>query len=209
MSRRTIAISLIIFGLVSIIAIAIWLWWPYRNAAKPVTPTPVAQPPGYSTDQAPAPQPLVNVPVPVPTYNKEQINLTEARLQELLRHKALDFTARAGTYANADEFAGIKQVYVDATPALQTFLETQRLQLVKDHPMRSSAWGQTVRALSSRFASPLPIGGGTSVTIVVQAQAITGADGETQKSYKQATIDFTLVNGAWVANRIVWGDIQI
>lgn len=210
MSRRTIAITLIVFGLFSIIGIGLWLWWPYRKTTTPVVTTPIAiQPPGYSNDQGTSTKPLVNTPVPVPSYNGAQVNLDERRLEEFLRHQAVDFTARAGTYANADEFAGIKQVYVDATPALQAYLETQRLTLVKEHPLRGVAWGQTVRSLSSRFLSPLPIRGSTSVDILVQVQVTAGADGQTQKSYKQATINYTLVDKTWVASRISWSDIQI
>lgn len=211
MSRRTIAILLIAFGLISIIGIGLWLWWPYRKTTVVKTPAPIAQqPPGYSNDQGAATTPIVNAPIAVPSYDRGQEALDERRIEDLLRRQAIDFTARAGTYANADEFAGLKQVYVDATPELQAYLEAQRLQLVKDHPVRGvAAWGQTARALSSKITSALPVRGASSVDVVVQLQVIAGPDGQTQKSYKQATLSYKLVNGIWVANRIVWADLKI
>jgi hypothetical protein len=211
MSRRTIAILLIAFGICSIVGIGLWLWWPYRKAAQP-TPAqaPVAtQPPAYSNDQGIAAEPLVNIPVPVPAYDQGQINLSERQLQEQLRHQAFAFTARAGTYANSDEFAGMKQVYVDASPELQAYLETQRQQLIKDHPVRGAVWGQTVTPLSARFITPLPIRGKSSVDLLVQAQVLAGPDDNIQKGYKQVTLTYTLVNTTWVASRIVWADLAL
>jgi hypothetical protein len=145
----------------------------------------------------------------VPAYDQGQINLSERQLQEQLRHQAFAFTARAGTYANSDEFAGMKQVYVDASPELQAYLETQRQQLIKDHPVRGAVWGQTVTPLSARFITPLPIRGKSSVDLLVQAQVLAGPDDNIQKGYKQVTLTYTLVNTTWVASRIVWADLAL
>lgn len=210
MSRRTIAILLIAFGVLSILGIGLWLWWPYRKGPAPKPAAPIAQqPPGYTTNEPTTTSPLVNTPIPAPRYNPDKTNIDEKRLQEQLRHQATEFVARAGTYASSDEFAGIKQVYVSATPELRTYLETQRQQLLKDHPLRAKAWGQTVYALSSRFLTSLPLGKAQTVEILVQAQVQAGADGEMEKSYKQATVTYSLVNGTWMASRIVWSDLQI
>ncbi len=209
MSRRTIAILLIAFGLISIIGIGLWLWWPYRKTAAPVQVPPVVQPPGYSDDIGTATSSLINTPVLVPAYDRDQINLSERTLQDLLRRQAVDFAARVGTYSNSDEFAGMKQVYVDASLELRTYLETQRGELVKAHPLRGELWGQTARALSSRLLTPPPLAARTSVDVLVQLQIISGPDGQTNKSYREATITYTRINTTWTASRIVWKDIQL
>lgn len=209
MSRRTIAFLLIAFGLLAIVGIGLWLWWPYRKKAVTPVPLPTVQPPAYADDMASTTSPLVNTPIPVPAYDRTEIALNERNLQDLLRRKALDFTARVGTYSNADEFGGIKQVYVDATPELRTYLETQRTQLAKDHPLRGPMWGQTARALSVRFLTLPPLAGKTSVDLVVQVQLVAGPDEQTAKTYREAKISYTLTNNAWMASRIVWSDLQI
>ena len=209
MSRRTIAIILIVLGVLSGIAIIVWLWWPYRKATNPTpAPVPAAQPPAYPSDTSVASSTPIDRPVQVPPSSRTQITLDERRLQETLRHRAVDIASRAGTYANSDEFAGIKQVYVDATPSLQAFLETQRLELVKQHPMRAAIWSQTTRVLSSKIISAVPIQNNTTVDIQVQAQVVSGPDGETVKTYKQAVVTFALSEGTWSVNRIVWSDLN-
>jgi hypothetical protein len=135
--------------------------------------------------------------------------MSERALQDFLRRQAVDFAARVGTYSNSDEFAGIKQVYVDASPELRTYLETQRLELVKAHPLRGELWGQTARSLSSRILTSAPLVGKTSADVLVQLQILSGPDGQTSKSYREAKITYTRANATWTASRIVWTDIQI
>lgn len=202
MSRRSIATALITFGVLLIIGILVWLWWPYHQAAKPVNP--VVQPPAYPAETASVPA-NVNVPIVIPPANQIQVSADERTAQENLRRQSVDFAARLGTYASADEFAGMKQVYVEVTPEVQAFLELQRLELVKSHASRGPSWGQTARSVSSRIVSALPLSTHSDAEVIVQMQLSSGA--ETAKptiTYKELAIHYVKSGGLWRVDRVNW-----
>ena len=206
MSRRTTAILLISAGVAAIVGILIWLWWPYHQASKPVAP--VAQPPAYPTTSTTAPV-AVNVPVAIPAASQAQVSANERVAQEKLRREAVDFAARLATYSSADEFAGMKQVYLQSSPSVQTYLEAERQKLIGEHAMRGPSWGQTARALSSRIVSTLPLSGQKDAEVIVQVQLVNGTEGETLKtSYKEVVLHFTKITTGWQVDRITWQEFN-
>jgi hypothetical protein len=202
MSRRTIAISLIVVGFLAILGVLYWTFLPFfqqRNTTQqpPALPSAGSQQPGGAQ------------PFPMPTKLVEPAPNTaafdERQTEELMKREASGFVERQGTYSNADGFASITTAYGQATIDVQIFLEAKRAELAKAHPVDGPAWGQTTRSLSSAIASPLPVKGKTSATVTVQAQQIVEtsikADGQTV-SYQEYTLEMTLKSGNWLVSKI-------
>ncbi len=197
--RRTQAILLIVFGLAVIIGVILWLLWPSFHKTTPT----YTQPPAYPdtqvqpTNQPPPPVAVVKPPDPAVVNSR--------RVEDKLRRMAQDFTERAGSYSNADGFAGLRNAGLTATPAVREFLTQEQARLTKAYPLRDGAWGQTVNAPASHLTSPTPIGDQQEVTVQVEAQIIT-EDGQAApaKTYRNAEVQFQRAGQDWVVSRFVW-----
>lgn len=198
MQRRTTAFLLIAFGLIVIIGVGFWLFWP---TLKPTT-APVQQPPGYSTSQAQAPIIDQTVPIRAPLTPAAQLSL---KLEERLRRTAQEFVSRTGSYSNADGFSAMHQAGLGATAGVQAYLDAERDRLTKLYPLANGSWGQTARGLASRVTSGTPIVNQTAVTIQVDAQIITEAGMlPPVTSYAQANVTFQKAGTDWSISRLEW-----
>ncbi len=197
MSKRTIAILLIVFGLIAIIAA---LYWTFSPAIKTRSILPSMPKPS-----APIPQPTPSVIIPPappkPTAPRTSVNEEQAEL--VLRQQAMAFVARQGTYTNADGFVALRDVYLDVTPTVRAFYESEQQRLSKEHPLMGDAWLQTTRALSAKITSDLPLIGKTQAVVTVQAQqSIETGQKPVGISYREILVTFTYTQGRWVVSRV-------
>ena len=199
MQRRTTAILLIGFGLIVIIAVLAWLFWPSINTPK----APVEQPPAYPTGQAT--DPVIDQTAPivrVPTTPAGQASL---RIEERLRRTAQDFVSRAGSYSNTDGFNAVRQAGLGTAPAVQAYLNSEQVRLANLYPITGGSWGQTALGLASRVTTPTPIGTQTSVVVQVDAQIITEVGLQPSvKDYRQANVTFQKAGEDWAISRLEW-----
>ena len=203
MSKLNIAILLIVFGTLAILAALYWTFAPViktgsilpnKNQPSPAAPE---SPEGDLKQKPPA---SLLEPPAKPVAREVS---SEEQAQLVLRQQALSFAARQGTYANADGFFALQEVYPDATLTLRAFFEAEQLRLTKEHPSMVSAWLQTTKALSARFTSDLPLAKQKSATVVVQAQQIIETGQKSAViSYHEITITFTLTQGRWLVARV-------
>lgn len=200
MSKRFIAVALSLLAIVALILVGVWLFGGKKKVVQPLPPGRTQYPgvvPGQ-TGKAPT-------PTPSPTDPAER----ERQAQDALNRQASTFAASVGSYSNADGFASIKNLYTQVTSDVKTFLETQRAQLLKNHPTFSSSWGQTTRALSSKITSPLPILSKNSVDVRVQSQQTIESIGASPiVSYMEADITFQKSGDAWIVSQIAWKPFQ-
>jgi hypothetical protein len=191
MQKRTIAILLVVVGAALILAVLGWLFLGKKS---------IKQPP------APQPSPTIRtsppVAQPMPTSGAPVVSQSEQQLQDQLKRQASDFAARMGSYSSLDEFAGIKNVYVNATPAVQTFLESERQTLTRLHPIIGPSFGQTARALTSRITSPLPIEKQTRVQLTVQVQHTIEDGSKIDVEYAEVQITLERQDAAWIVSRV-------
>src|SRR3989338_11418690 len=106
MSRRPLAIGLLLFGIAIIIVVVVWLLSPFfrKNSTAVIQP-----PPGEDTRvETSSPRP----PPSAPLVALNQAGVQERQAQEALRRFAQEFASRVGTYSNADAFGAIRQTYV-------------------------------------------------------------------------------------------------
>ena len=184
-------------GLLAIVGVVLWL-----RSGKPAptiqTPT---QPSGIVPAQTGAPAtPAAKQPaIAQPSGPTEP----ERQAQEALRHQAVSFVAREGSYTSSDGFAALKSVYTEVTPAVQTFLEGERTRLAAAHPASGAYWGQTTKSVSSKITSSDPVLTSTSTQVQVQTQVTVE---ETWKAdvitYQVVTVNFQKQDNAWQVVRI-------
>lgn len=200
MQRRTTAFLLIGFGIIVIVGVLLWLFWPTLNAPK----TPVQQPPAYPNGQ-PGTNPVIDQSAPavrVPTTPAGQASL---RIEERLRRTAQDFVSRTGSYSNADGFAAIRQAGLGASVGVRSYLDAEQTRLAKLYPISNGSWGQTALGLASRVTSPTPILNQTNVVVQVDAQVITQVGMlPSTTDYKQANVTFQKAGDDWVISRLEW-----
>lgn len=203
MSRRTVAILLIVVGILAVAAVLYWTFSPFIRrppAGQQPPPLPAAGsiPASGSNQPNALPSKLVEPPANTAAFDERQT-------QELVKREASRFAELQGTYSNADGFASITNAYGQATVELQAILQTKMADLQKAHPISGASWGQTTRALSSKISSPLPVKAKNTATVTVQAQQLVDtsikADGQTV-SYQEYTIELTFKNGNWLVSKI-------
>lgn len=198
MSKRTIAILLIVFGLIAIIAALYWTFSPVIKTGSILPgrtqPTPTPQP---------VPTPSVITPQTSPKPASPRVSINEEQAELVLRQQALAFAARQGTYTSADGFIALRDVYLDVNPTIRAFYEAEQQRLSKEHPLMGDAWLQTTRALSARITSDLPLIGKSQATVTVQAQQIIEAGQKPASiSYREIVVTFTYMQGRWVVSRV-------
>lgn len=199
MQKRTIAILLLVGGALALLAVLYWTFKPWldekRNA--PPAPVPSAQPNKPSTGNVKTPTSPAAPPARPASVTGEE------RLQQFLKQQASQVAARQGTYASSDEFAALRELMVEVSPAMQTFLEGQRQALIKAHPAKGPSWGQTTKTLSSRITSSLPIGNQATVEVTVQAQQIIESAGKPPEiSYREIIVSYQRLDNRWIVTRI-------
>lgn len=196
MSKRVLAIILVIGGLISLAAIIWWAFFPRTEDADPlVTPRPVIDNAGRAI------KPTEPAAPPISATDPAEI---ERQLQERLKRQGMSFAARYGTASNADGFDA-RSFGVDITAGLQPFLESERKKLLKAHPPADGPWGMTTRALSSRISSVLPIGSGKEAEVTVQTQQTTAssiAGFVVETTYSEIILNYTKVGDVWLVSRI-------
>ncbi len=200
MSKRTLAILLIVFGLLAIIGALYWTFLPVvktgallpQKRIQPVNPL------------QPVPLPPVVLPsTPIQGNAKPSISASEEQMQLVLRQQALAFTARQGTYTNTDAFAALRDIVPDVTGPVRAFYEGEALRLRTEHPLVAGPWVQTMRALSARITSETPLAQKTKATVTVQAQVLVETDQKSAViSYREMIVTFTLTQGRWIVSRV-------
>lgn len=197
MQKRVIALLLVVFGLLAIAGV---LYWTFAPSFKKPAPTAPAAP---APVQEPTPLPSLPPPASPSNTPAPRAPTSEDQEQLLLRQRALQFAARQGSYTNADGFASIQDVYLDVTPTVRSFYQAERDRWIKEHPAAVGPWTQTLRALSSRITSELPLGGKTQATVSVQAQQTIEANAQPAVvSYQEIIITFTRDQGRWLVSRV-------
>lgn len=200
MSKRLIAVILIIVG---ILAIAGVLYWTFR----PTPNQPGYMPPAPSNEQLVPGEPLPPLPGPAATPPTQPsappVSSAEEQEQQLLLNRASAFVGRQGSYTNLDGFIALRDVYLDVSPTVRAFYQAEMERLAKEHPVTAGTWVQTVRALSSKITSETPIIGKNQVVVSVQAQQVIEA-GLTPAAltYVEFTVTFTREQGIWKVARI-------
>ncbi|MDO8617484.1 MAG: hypothetical protein Q7N87_01155 [Candidatus Uhrbacteria bacterium] len=202
MSKRTLALLLIIGGIVAILAVLLWLFYSAKRIpGSPLVPSGTV-PSGIlkgktSPNGSPSPQSTAPATTIITPAERER------QAQDALKQQAMVFVAREGSYSNADEFISIRGVYVDVTAGMQTVLELERQKLVAAHPARGAAWGQTSRSLSARVSSSLSVLDQTSAEVTVQAQVtVTAGDAPSSVTYQEIILSFQKVGDRWLVSRM-------
>ena len=205
MTKRTLAILLILLGFAAVLGILAWTFYPViQDFFQP------------NTEQQPAALPNKNAPAggtqaPVPSGvrptppNAAQMELSEQQRQETVKRFASQFVAQQGSYSNADGYAAILTAELLATSDVRAWLEDQRKQLLVQHPQDGTAYGQTTLALATKLVTPAPIKGKTEVQVSVQAQQTVETSNNAagrKVSYLDYSVTAKLVSGAWVVSRI-------
>ncbi len=199
MNKRT---TLLLLLAVAVLLIAGVLYWMFGGKTGPV-------------QQPPAPQPTGGVPAEtsVPFTTSTNRGMTDAekerQAQEAIKRQAMILGSRLGTYGNADAFVAIKTVYVDATSDVQAYLESIRVRLDREHPIKSGAWGQTTKALSARIDSGFPVLTSRAVDVIVQTQKVVESAGVADVvTYEEAKLSFVKQGSLWVLSRVSWQAYQ-
>ena len=195
MQRRNIAVLLLIAGTLAVAGI---VWWMLLLGAKPAGPASVVLPAQPAAQPgAPASKIIKSAPA------AKAVDQKELQAQEALKHQALSFVARAGSYSNSDGFASLKEVYTDASAAVQSFLESLRKDLIAAHPVSAGFWSQTTRALASRMAVQDPVLSATTTQVIVQDQVTVGsASNQDAIRYEEATVLFLKQGNQWIVTHI-------
>lgn len=197
MQKRTIAILLIIFGIIAILAA---LYWTFSPVIKNGSVLPRVTQPQPSPQPTPTPSTGTPTPAPKPATPRSSVNEEQAEL--VLHQQSLAFAARQGTYTSADGFVALRDIFLDVNPTVRAFYQSEQQRLSKEHPLGSS-WVQTTRALSARITSELPLIGKTQATVTVQARQTIEADQKPAViSYQEIAITFTYDQGRWVVSRV-------
>jgi hypothetical protein len=196
-SKRTLAILLIIAGLLAILGV---LYWAVFMQPKPTTPS-QGQLPVVPTAPVTVPaQP--SAPTTPPTAPPRTTN-TDEQEQLLLRQKAMVFAARQGSYTNGDGFASVSDVYLEVDPTVKAFYQGEVTRLNTEHTRAKGIFTQTLRSLSSRITSDLPLKGKTQATVVVQAQqTIETGTQPAVISYQEITITYVRSASGWTVTRV-------
>ncbi len=200
MSKRTLAILLILVGLIAIAGV---LYWAFIIPAKQANPAPVVMPEANPvTEVSPAPAPTLPPPTPTPSPVPRTVT-TDEQEQLLLRQQAMVFASRQGSYSNSDGFVALNDVALSVNAAVRAFYQGEIQRLNKDYPLAKGTWTQTTRSLSSRIASELPLQGKTEATVVVQAQQVVETSTKAAViSYREIRITFRREAGAWIVSRV-------
>lgn len=209
MSKRALAISLLIFTALAIIGLLIWLFLTYR-AAQPPAQQPAPLPSGQTPSTTSVPTSTLTNPPPAPVVIGSPAE-NERQAEDALQRLAMDFTARMATYSSVDEFVAMKVVYTEASAEVQAYLEAQRKQLIADHPAIGPSWGQTTRSLSSKITSRLPIIGKDTAEVTVQVQQIIESPTQPQANktvYQEAVLSFKRQGTGWLVTHIAWQPIS-
>lgn len=200
MSKRTLAILLILVGLIAIAGV---LYWAFIIPAKQANPAPVVMPEANPvTEVSPAPAPTLPPPTPTPSPVPRTVT-TDEQEQLLLRQQAMVFASRQGSYSNSDGFVALNDVALSVNAAVRAFYQGEIQRLNKDYPLAKGTWTQTARALSSRIASELPLQGKTEAIVVVQAQQVVETSTKAATiSYREIRLTFRREAGAWIVSRV-------
>lgn len=200
MSKRTLAILLILVGLIAILGV---LYWAFIIPAKQANPAPIVMPETTPvTEVSPAPAPTLPPPTPTPSPVPRTVT-TDEQEQLVLRQQAMVFASRQGSYSNSDGFAALNDVYLSVNPAVRAFYQGEVQRLIKEHPLATGTWTRTTRSLSSRIASELPLQGKTEATVVVQAQQVVETSTKAATiSYREIRLTFRREAGGWIVSRV-------
>ena len=205
MSKRAIAIFLLVLAAITLIGLLIWFYLSFRAS------TPLAQqPPQPQSTQQPATGTSPVIPVVVPPTVPVDVNSPaekERQAQEALKRQAMDFTARVASYSSVDSFVGMKVVYTEVTPEVQAFLETTRKQLVTDHPIFGASWGQTTKSLNAKITSALPIIGKETAEVTLQVQQTIESPTQPKANrtfYQEAVLGLKRQGAGWIVTRVAW-----
>ncbi len=198
-------ILFVLLALVGIIGIGLVVWF----VLKPVLPGI----PGFN-QQPPALQPRVETPfdpskavppTPNPMIKADPTSPEEKerQAQEALKRQALDFSARQGTYSNADDFDSLRELFPLVTSELRKKLETRREQLRLDHPSFGPSWSQTMRALSADVEpKSVPVLSNTKAVVYVQAQQVTQDRNAQTTALVRLTVSFTKQGQLWIPSDV-------
>ncbi|HEU0050557.1 MAG TPA: hypothetical protein VFQ60_00685 [Patescibacteria group bacterium] len=194
MQRRTLAILLITGAILAILIVLFWLFGGKKLVQQPPPIVPSGGPQiipsqGTSTKTGPAPSPTA---------------LREAELENLVKRRAMLFSARVGSYSNADGFLAIQRAEIDAVTSVQAFLEGQRKQLATAHPAQGTYFGVTTRAVVAKITDGLPVLSHRSVTVAVQVQKTQNNGDEQSIQYEEAAVSLIQNGSVWLVSRIEW-----
>lgn len=206
-NRRGIFIILIVLAVLALGAI---VWWLVAPLFQPPASNPAEQPPELPVAIQPttpvAPTATQAFPPPPRPTDAEQ---RESYAQDVVMQRAKTLATALGTYSSAEGFASLRDLKVQSTAEMQAFLDSEQQRLVALHPSYGPAWSQSIRALSARIQSPLPVLGKTEVDVQVQAQQTVESDQQSPEiSYQVASIKMVKVGEVWFARFIRWEPFQ-
>lgn len=195
----------VLLAVVGIVGIGLVIWF----VLKPVLPSI----PGFNQQPSPLPprtetpfDPTKAVPpTPNPTVKADPTSTEEKERQavEALKRQALDFSARQGTYSNADDFDSLRELFPLVTTDLRAKLESRREQLRRDHPAFGPAWSQTIRALSADLdPKSAPILNKNMAVVYVQAQQVTEDRSVQTSALVLLTVTFTKQGQVWIPSDV-------
>jgi len=207
LSRRSIA-ALLILVVVIFLALLVWVVRPLFTAK-----TPVVQPSALPGEIQPAPSPAAPVtPVtpaaPTPSPYTPSGGLTdqeqERQAEEALKRQALAFAARVGSYSSVDGFATLHEVYDQALPAVQNFLNQTTADLAKQHPATGASWGQTTTALAPQITGGLPLNSSQTAEVTVETRVTIETNGQSTANFQKTVLTYTKTDGTWLVSRVTW-----
>ncbi len=197
--RRTVAFLLIGGGFLALLAVVLWLMWPWLHRPAPVkmvTPIATAPAPYHPSFTAPKLHPITKPTSVTPETTSEQ------SAEDSLKRQSVAWVERAGTFSSVDGFSSLNQVFVESVPSIQQYLQSQQQALVKAHPSVGATYGQTTRAFSASIVDGLPLLQHGQARVLVQAQQTTVTDATSTKEYVQTELQYDQQGASWVVTHV-------
>jgi hypothetical protein len=198
MSKRLLAIFLILLGVAGIGLIIFWIVQPLRT--------------GTTTEQQPPPLPSTatpNVPRAPTSATKpaepkaDSPEFAEQKVTEEVKRTAKAAVERLGSYGNTDGFQSIRDSYTDVTAEVRTYLDGVRKQLNADHPASGGAWSQRLRVVTVSVVTPAPIRTSASVELTLDVQqTVSAASQKDLVSYARYGVKLDRTPSQWLVSRI-------
>ena len=197
MSKRTIAIFLIVLGIVAVVLAVLWIGLPTWRSGKIV-----AQPPSLSKTAPTTASPSGGV-VKTPSTTGSVVNENERTAQERLKQQATDFAARVGTFSSVNGFDSLREASLLVNGEARTSLMKTRQDMIVTHPMYGPSWGQTTKSVAVRITSGFPIQSNNNAELVIQVQRTTETGNIiSHPFYEEVTLSYVPDHSLWIVTRV-------
>lgn len=198
MSKRLIAILLILLAALGIAAVIYWATAPLRSTVGSTEQQP---PPLTSTAPSNIPK-APTTPTVIPEPKADSPEFAERKAVEEVKRTSKGIVERVGSYGNVDGFQSIRNSYKDVSTEVRTYLDGVRAQLAKDHPFAQGSWSQTTRVVTTNLATSSPIRDKNAVELTLDVQQSQESVGKAENSYARYSVKLERRQGIWIVTHI-------